>query len=243
MNTKSITALLLCLTAACSSSGTSPETETPSTSDVTKVAGQSIVLDPGLVTSTRTAHISADDFSDYFDQVDEKNVDLELINSRAHSLILSDTQNKASVYSFVGYGIEDGEAVFFAYSGLRNNTPLATSTPDSGIVTFNTAYEIEEITNITTDPHGITTTTGRMDLDVDFGNNTISGGNDLFTVDGTAGSAGNNSDQFIDADITWRGADGNLYGLVTGSDLLGSFSGGDENIVYSGVITGSPDSE
>ncbi|MCG3269157.1 hypothetical protein [Yoonia sp. I 8.24] len=242
MNTKSITALLLCLTAACSSSGTSPETETPSTSDVTKVAGQSIVLDSGLATSTRTKHISVNTISDFYAQISSDNEDLSLINSRAHNLVLSDTQNKASAYAYVGYGIEDGEAVFFANSGL-NNAPLATSTPASGAVTFNTRYEIEEITNITTAPHGITTTTGIMDLNVDFGNNTISGGNDLFTVDGTAGSAGNNSDQFIDADITWRGVEGNLYGSVTGSDLLGSFSGGDDDTVYAGIITGVPESE
>lgn len=243
MATKSITALLLCLTAACGSSSTSLKTETPSTSDVTKVAGQSIVLDPGFVTSTRTAHISADTLSDFYAQAAEKNADLSIIDSRAHNLTLSDTQNKASVYAYVGYGVEDGEAVFYAYSGTRNNAPLATPTPASGAVTFNTQYEIEEITNITTDPHGITTTTGIMDLNVDFGNNTISGGNDLFTVDGTAGSAGNDSDQFIDADITWRGASGNLYGAVTGSDLLGSFSGGNDDTVYAGIITGVADSE
>ncbi len=243
MNTKSITLLLLCLTAACSSSSTSPEVETPSTSDVTKVAGQSIVLDPGLVTSTRTAYITADTLSDFYAQAAVVNEDLSIIDSVAHNLTLSDSQNKASAYAYVGYGIEDGEAVFFAYASARNNSPLGTPTPDSGAVTFNTEYEIMEITNITTDPHGITTTTGIMDLDVDFGNNTISGGNDLFTVNGTAGSAGNDSDQFIDADITWRGVNGNLYGAVTGSDLIGSFSGGDDDTVYAGIITGAPESE
>ncbi|MFQ1700505.1 hypothetical protein ACJ5NV_07905 [Loktanella agnita] len=207
-----VTTLLAFHLAACgSSSGTDP------------------VVDEGPTVSAFGEGSSLLAFRSYYaDAADE----------REHTYYVGDGGERA-FYAAVGYFETGEDRMYFGVATLSDHTLTHVQPgPTTGSITYETKYWVSEVTNAASQPDlpADVVIKGDILITADFDTHAITGTSDLFTMDGQIADSGTG----FEGDVTWRGVDGEVSGVV-GDALWGAFHGNSDDIVFAGGIAGYPE--
>lgn len=148
----------------------------------------------------------------------------------------SDITASGDGYAYaVGVGSNNN---FYGYAGIVPTTSVSAPLT-AGIATWNGTYEVARIYDISLSGgvlRGLRTSgTAAISLVANFNNRTLVGGNSLLTVDGAF--SGSN----LTGNVTYRGLDGSLTGLVGATGAVGAFHGDSATDIYAGgFIVGAP---
>lgn len=183
-----------------------------------------------LPTETVSAQLSPTSRENFWTLANEATADF---GTRDYKNLNTDA-NGANAYTQVGYGNTAGGLTYYAFAGLNQTDVLTGPIVTTGSVSYDAHYSINEIKDIAANSEEISYTYGELTLLADFSDNTITGQDDLLSINGTL----TDGSKAFDGTVTWRGTAGEVEGMVSGTGMIGAFQGSSDNIVYAGTISG-----
>ncbi len=184
-------------------------------------------------TETASLQLFPEDGPEFNEMYREETAAYTVIDIEALTLTVGDANATGRV--LVGYGETDDGLVYFGYAGYEPNS-LNGSRVDTGQIVYDSTYQVLEYVDVASNPTDHTFTRGEINVLADFTGNTITADDGLFVLEGTLSDVSQN----FDGTVTWRGIEGEIDGQISDERLLSAFQGSDDDTVFAGILSGSP---